>query len=444
MDDVGRYIIYGAVLLCSVIFAMVISLFDSSLQTINESKLRKLSEDNNKKAKELLKLKEDEVESSLKLNICASVWIIIAFFVSVIIINNLRFWGGAVNTVPAVLLRIAIYVLALFLILVVSKVTPRLIAAIKPEPLIYNCYYFANAILCVFSPITFLLIKASRLISRILGYNPNSNNVDITEDEIRMMVDAGNESGSIELSEREMINNIFEFDDRNAGDVMTHRTDVISVSKEDGIEEVIKLAIEEGFSRIPVYGDDIDDIIGVIYVKDLLALIGDSNFREKKIEDYMRPILYVPESTRCLVLFREFKEKKTHMAVVVDEYGGTAGIATMEDLLESIVGNIQDEYDEEEEEASQIDENTYSLDGGILVEDAEKILKAELSDDDSDTLGGLISNTLGIIPSEGETPSIVIGNYKFTVMSVEDRRITRVLAEKQIDSEEEPEKEKSK
>lgn len=382
------------------------------------------------------------MQSSLKLNICTSVWIVAAFFVSVTLINQMSFWKSVESAPLNVLLKLFAYLIALFLLLVIAKVTPRLLGTLKPEPMIYNTYYFVAGISAAFSPITFLLIKASRLISRILGYNPNEANVDITEEEIRMMVDDGTESGNIELSEREMINNIFEFDDRNAGDVMTHRTDVVSVSKKDSIENVIKLAIEEGFSRIPVYNDDIDDIVGVIYVKDLLELIGNTSYADKKIEDYMRPVLYVPESTRCRVLFKEFKDKKTHMAVVVDEYGGTAGIATMEDLLESIVGNIQDEYDEEEEEATKIDENTYSLDGGILVEDAEKILKIELSDDNSDTLGGLISNTLGIIPNEGETPSIVISNCKFTVMSVEERRITRVLVEKQAEEPEEKEKQK--
>ncbi len=212
---------------------------------------------------------------------------------------------------------------------------------------------------------------------------------------------------------------------------MTHRTDLVTVEKNVPLSEVIKLATEEGFSRIPVYDEVIDNIVGILYVKDLLSLLGTDDFETKQTKDFIRNAIYVPESTRCRMLFKEFKEKKTHLAVVVDEYGGTAGIATMEDLIESIVGNIQDEYDQEEEEIKKIDDSTYSLDGSIDIEDVEELFDINIvADEDTDTLSGFIVDTLGRIPLENETPSVTIENVEFTVLLVEDRRIVRVKARK--------------
>lgn len=192
-----------------------------------------------------------------------------------------------------------------------------------------------------------------------------------------------------------MINNVFEFDDRTVDEVMTHRTEICAVSKDDTVAEVLRAAIDEGFSRIPVYDDGIDDIVGVIYAKDLLVLAGCTDLEAHPLTSYIHEVIYVPESTRCRMLFRQFKATKRHMAVIVDEYGGTAGIATMEDLLESIVGEIQDEYDSEEEEVCRLENGNYSFDGGIPIEKVEELLDADLgADEDTDTLGGLVINLL--------------------------------------------------
>lgn len=244
-----------------------------------------------------------------------------------------------------------------------------------------------------------------------------------------MMVDVGNEKGVIEESQKDMINNIFEFDDRTAEEVMTHRTEVIAVSQDATISDIVYYAINEGFSRIPVYEDDIDNIVGVIYVKDLLCLVGCKSTEDFKISDFIRPVLYVPESNRCRELFKEFTDKKIHMAVVVDEYGGTSGIVTMEDLLESIVGNIQDEYDDEEIEIQKMNDTTYMIDGGADLEEVAETLGLDISEnEDYDTLGGLITDILGRIPDDGEMPAVTYQNVDFTVLVVEDRRVVKVKA----------------
>lgn len=254
---------------------------------------------------------------------------------------------------------------------------------------------------------------------------------NVTEEDILNLVDDSTEQGILEESEREMINNVFEFGDRDAGDLMTHRTNIAAVEKNDNIMDIVNIAIDRGFSRIPVYEDDIDNIIGIVYVKDLLSLIGCSDLDNFHITDFLRRVIYVPESTKCNDLFDKFTGEKQHMAVVIDEYGGTSGLVTLEDIIESVFGNIQDEYDNEAEEFTVIDENTMTIDGTTDLDDVSKMLKIDLEKgDEYDTLGGLITDRLGRIPGPNEHPEIVIDNYRFTVLLLEDRRILKVKAEK--------------
>ena len=246
-----------------------------------------------------------------------------------------------------------------------------------------------------------------------------------------MMIDVGHENGSIEQAHREMINNIFEFDDRTAEEIMTHRTEMTALPLTASLEECIHTAVETGYSRVPVYDEDLDDIVGILYIKDLLNLVLSSPPFEFKVENYMRQPLYVPETNRCKELFKELQEKKVQMAIVVDEYGGTAGLVTMEDLLESIVGNIQDEYDDEEEEVSQLSENVYLMDGLTQLEDVEKLFSIHFDGDgDYDTIGGYIIDELGYIPAADEHPAVTVGNVSFTVLDVVERRIDKIRVER--------------
>lgn len=269
--------------------------------------------------------------------------------------------------------------------------------------------------------------KVSQVLSKKVHDRPD----EVLEEEIRSLVDEGEEQGYIEQQEREMIHNIFDFDDRTASDLMTHRTEVTAVELNDKISDVVYYAINEGFSRIPVYEGDIDNIKGVIYVKDLLCLVGCQASDEFKISDFIRQTIYVPEAMKCVDLFRRFKKEKIHLAVVVDDWGGTAGIITMEDIIESIVGNIQDEYDDEQEDLVCVDGTTYLLDGGANLEKLENELGISFeTDEDTDTIGGFIVETMGRIPDDGETPQIEAHGFRFTVLLMEDRRVAKVKAER--------------
>jgi len=210
---------------------------------------------------------------------------------------------------------------------------------------------------------------------------------------------------------------------------MTHRKDLTAIEMETPISEAVDLAISDGYSRMPVYEETIDNIKGIIYAKDLLTLIGDTVLEGRKVADFIRPVNFIPESNSCSDVFMEFQQKKIQAAIVVDEYGGTAGLVSMEDLIESVMGNIQDEYDNEEEEISAIDEDNFDFEGTVLLGDIEELLDIEVDEDaDYDTLSGLIMDILGRIPEEEEHPVVEFQGVEFTVTQVEEHHIARVHA----------------
>jgi putative hemolysin len=246
----------------------------------------------------------------------------------------------------------------------------------------------------------------------------------VTEEEIKMMVDAGSEGGAIEEEEKEMIYSVFQFGDTLAREVMVPRIDMIALESNTPLQEALNTIVEAGHSRIPVYEESVDRIIGLLYAKDLLVLWRNSEM-DRPIRDVLRPAYFVPESKKAGDLLTELQQRKIHLAVVVDEYGGTAGLVTIEDLIEEIVGEIRDEYDFNEEEIyEQVSDNEYIFDAGIDLDDLNRLLDVHLPTDESDTLGGYIFSQLGKVPTEGE--QIETAHLQIEVLSVNDRRIRKI------------------
>lgn len=288
--------------------------------------------------------------------------------------------------------------------------------------------------IALFMPVVWLVEFVSKILLRLFGVKGSSDPEAVTEEEILMMVDAVNETGGIEESQAEMISNIFEFDDTEIKEAMTHRTEIVGVEQGDDIKQAIRLAIEQGKSRLPVYEENMDNICGVVYVKDLLrlALGNDGAFHSAK--EFMREIMFVPESNKCGELFEEFTRTKNQIAVVVDEYGGTAGIITMEDLLETIVGSIQDEYDDEEEEILKHSEDIFDLLGSADFADAMEALGKDVPQDtEFDTIAGFVVDLLGHIPSQEENASVRWEDIEFTVLEVQDNMVEKIRAVKKQD-----------
>lgn len=290
-------------------------------------------------------------------------------------------------------------------------------------------------------PFLLLCARISNGILRLFRIDPKSLEDAVTEEEILQIVGEGEEKGVIEETEKDMIANILDFNDTTAGETMTHRTDILAVADDASIGEAVEVAVENGCSRIPVYHEDIDSVVGICYVKDLLPYVGKELPDFVSLTDMMRPAYFIPETKKCSQLFTEMTERKVQIAIVVDEYGGTAGLITLEDLVESIVGNIQDEYDNEEEEIQQVSETEFTVDGTASIDEISDLTGIELPEGDYDTIAGFVTEQLGRIPKEDEHPSIEVSELTITVLSVEDQRLARLLLVKNLPGEEAEENE---
>lgn len=250
-----------------------------------------------------------------------------------------------------------------------------------------------------------------------------------TEEEIIQLVHE--DEGELEKSQREIIKNVFDFSDTTAGDIMTHRTDMVAVELHDSIASIAKLAIEEGYSRIPVYEEELDNIKGIVYVKDLLKFIGASIPKDEKISDYIREAMFVPETISCGKLFSKMNESHIQLAIVVDEYGGTAGLVTLEDIIEELVGEIEDEYDEAEENIEEIADNVYKIDSETEIDEVEAALEIKIPEGDYNTIAGFIVSQLGFVPKEDrdEGAQVEFDGVRFTIMAIDNRQIDVLKAE---------------
>lgn len=250
---------------------------------------------------------------------------------------------------------------------------------------------------------------------------------DVTEEDIRELMDVGEEKGVIEGSQKDMINNIFEFGDMTAEDIMTPRTEVEALDADDDtLQEALRIAVEAGFSRVPVYEEDIDHVIGLLYIKDLLPYVGKPLPEDLTIRKIMREAYFIPGTKNCQDLLTEMAEKHLQLAMVVDEYGGLAGIVSMEDLLESIVGSIQDEYDHEEEEVKQRADNSFEVDGAMQIDEVGELLGITFPEADYETLAGFLIDRLGHIPSAEEQAQVDYESFEFTVLKMDERRVELV------------------
>lgn len=260
-------------------------------------------------------------------------------------------------------------------------------------------------------------------------FNNKAVNEDVTEKDVAFLIELGEKNGVLLPEQSKMIFNVLDFRNKIVEDIMTHRVEIEAVEENAKVKNVVKLAIENGFSRIPVYKEDIDNIIGAVYVKDLLSLIFKDNASDKSISKFVREVLYVPESIKCYDLFRIFTEKHQHLAVIVDEYGGTSGIATLEDVVETIFGEIQDEYDNEEIEISKVNDTTFTMEGSASLQDVADALDITFDESpDYDTIGGFLVDKLGHIPDESQHPVVKFENVEFTVLVVKERHIAKVRA----------------
>ncbi|MBP1890587.1 CBS domain containing-hemolysin-like protein [Clostridium moniliforme] len=308
------------------------------------------------------------------------------------------------------------------LVLIFGEITPKSIAKQKSEAVSLKVSKPIKLCVFIFKPFVTIFTIISSVFIKIFGGDPKAAEPFITEEELKTMVGVSEEEGVLEDVEKEMIFNVFDFADLQVKDVMVQRVDVTAIEINDGYDELLKVIKEEQFSRIPVYDDTIDDIVGILNVKDLI--IAGYNGGELVVKDYMREPLYTFEFKKITELFTEMKKSRNHMAVVLDEYGGTVGIVTIEDLVEEIVGDIEDEYDKERDSIEVIKEDEYVVDGSARLDDVSDLIGVNMESEEFDSVGGLIIGALGRIPEEHE--EVVIDRIKFVVEEVEKNRIMKV------------------
>jgi len=312
--------------------------------------------------------------------------------------------------------------LTTLVILIFGEITPKNLALKNSESISLFVAPIILFLVRIFTPILFILNNISNLLSALLGQRNDDKKPTITQDELKTIVDVSNQEGVLETDETEMIQNIFEFKDLTVDDIMIQRMDIVAISADMSYDEIIDVFKNRQLSRLPIYEDTIDDIIGVLYAKDLF-------FTEQSKEDFdikavMREPVFVNEFVKISDFFKKMQQVKTHIAIVLDEYGGVAGIVTMEDLVESIVGDIYDEYDQQDEEVRKLKENIYVINGNSKLTEIQELLQVELVSKDYESLGGYLMDKMGKIPTQGDIYEDE--NFKFVISSMDKNRINKV------------------
>ena len=415
--------------------------------SLNDAKIEKQAKEGNKKAKQIEKMLKEPSKflATIQIGITLAGFLSSAFasetFADMLapVLNDL---------IPAVSIGvwksisiIIITIILSFFTLVFGELVPKRLAMKHYEKISFATIGVIRGISIVTAPFVKLLTVVTNAISRLFGVGENEEET-VTEEEIKMMVNQGEEKGTIKEEEKELINNVFEFNDITVSEIMRHRKDIfavdINISNEELLDELSKE--EYRYSRIPVYDETIDEIKGILYVKDVLKNINKKSF---KVKNVVKEAYFISQNRLINEVFKELQKNKMQIAIIVDEYGGTAGLVTMEDILEELVGDIYDEYDKEEKEYEKIDENTYMLAGSLPIYDVNKLLDAEIPEGDYDTISGFLQEELGRIPEDEEKPVIETKKVTYKIEEYEDKRILKVKACKNniIETEEETENE---
>ncbi|WP_309145446.1 hemolysin family protein [Robertmurraya sp. DFI.2.37] len=409
---------------------------EMALVSLSDSRLKQLAEDGDKKAKSVQWLLSEPSRflATIQIGITLSTLMASAFatrnFVGMMSISLNKYFAPAIDRqLLEVVATIIITLVLSYFTLVLGELVPKRLAVHKAEQIAFLATAPLAILSKVISPFVQLLTFSTNLIVRVFGVDPNVEEEEVTEEEIRMMVDVGQERGTIQAAEKEMINNIFEFDNKTVSDIMTHRTNIVAIPLDLSFQEAVHVANVEKYTRIPVYEENIDHIVGILHVKDLFTFIENGSQKQFNLQELIREPFYALESLRIDHLFRDMQKNKVHMAIAIDEYGGTDGIVTMEDILEEIVGNIFDEYDDPEldrEEIEKIAEQEYMMIGTVDLDDVEDMLKVDFPTEEFDTLSGFIIGQLGYIPDREERPTIEYENHLFVVEEINERRIVKV------------------
>ena len=413
--------------------------FGSAIQNLNLSQIKEDAEENgNKKSRQILQLAENPQKyvNTVQLLVTCIQLVIGGYFIRVfqnVIEHPIHSLLGRYQTAASIISLLISGFVLLFIILTFGVMVPKKIGMRYAKSW---AYAFIRPIVLVnrlMTPLTGMMNVISNLVIRIFGIRPGEDDGDVTEEEILSMVNEGHEQGVLQASEAKMISNIFEFSDKEAKDIMTHRSNIIGIDGNVSLKEAVDFMLSEANSRYPVYIENFDHIIGIIHLKDACRMLEngkDGGRPVKNIRGLIREANFIPETRKIDVLFKNMQSIKTHVVIVIDEYGQTSGLITMEDILEEIVGNIFDEYDDEEAFIEQKGEDCYEIDGLTPLEELGEELGIDFSNEDYETLNGLMISYLERIPEDNEEFDMDYDGYNFKVLAVENKTIKRVLVSK--------------
>lgn len=422
----SQIIVLAILILINAFFAATEIAFIS----LNDAKIEKQAKEGNKKAKQIKKMLREPSKflATIQIGITLAGFLSSAFAADAFaddlapMLQNLMPLGlAAWRNISIILITIILS----YFSLIFGELVPKRLAMRNSEKIAFGTIGIIRAISIITAPFVKLLTASTNGVSKLFGIS-GTDEETVTEEEIRMMVDVGEEKGSIKEEEKELINNVFEFNDKVVSEIMIHRKDIYAIDINSDIDNILKELDEYKYSRIPVYEENIDNIVGMLFIKDLLANV---NKKEKvKIAKIIREPYFVSENKPIDELFRDLQKNKHQLAIVLDEYGGTAGLVTMEDIIEELVGNIFDEYDEEEKEFEKIDDNTFLISGSVSIHDLRKILGVEIPEGEYDTLSGYLIELLGRIPLDDEKPVIETKRVTYKIEDYEEKRILWVKA----------------
>ena len=417
------------VLLILIFFNAFFAATEMAFISLNDNKIKMMAKEKNKKAIRIQKMLENPSKflATIQIGITLAGFLSSAFAADTFAdklapaLNSLMPFIS-VSAWQSISIVIITVILSYFT-LVFGELVPKRLAMKYPEKIAFTTCGVIKAISVVAAPFVSFLTFSTNAISKLFGVTGEEQET-VTEEEIKMLINEGKENGTIEEEETEMINNVFEFNDKVVSEIMIPRTEIYALDMNLSINEVIdELSEDKRYSRIPVYDETIDEIKGIVYVKDIL--LSQKN-RNVKIKNIMKEPYFVPENKLVNELFEDLRKNKKQIAIVVDEYGGTAGMVTMEDILEEIVGEIYDEYDKEQAKYKKIDENTYLIEGNVAIYDVEKILGIEIEEGEYDTLAGYLIEQLGKIPKENEKPVVETKDATYKIEKVKERKIIEV------------------
>ncbi|MFR3498923.1 MAG: HlyC/CorC family transporter [Paraclostridium bifermentans] len=386
---------------------------ETALMSLSRIRVRHMQEEGVKGAKLVGKLTEDSGKLLSSILVGNNVVNIAATSISTsLFISILGTQGVAVATA-----------LMTILVLIFGEITPKTIAANNSEKIAILVSKPIKVIILILTPVVWVFNIITNIIFKLFGIKSKSGQPYITEEELRTMVNVSQEEGVLEIEERQIINNVFQFGDMQAKEAMVQRLDMVCIDADDGYKEIISLFKEEQFSRMPVYEESADDIIGIVNIKDIIFL-EENEIANFDIRNYVREAFFTYEFKKITELLEEMKKDKSQMAIVVDEYGGTAGLITIEDLVEEIVGEIEDEYDEDESDIEVIKEDEYIIDGSKKISEVNELIGTNLESEEFDSIGGFIIGHLKRLPEEHEV--IEVDGVKLCIESLDKNRIKKI------------------